>query len=1259
MRISMLATCTRSLFALTALITATAVQAQAQNPGRNLNVMAVNLDNHEIYSVTVTPPGGSTTVGNTDENNYVRPDALAFVTNATTNQLDLLVADNQRGTIYRYPGALAPQTPPNPTTGTLVWNSQSSGTGPLAPDALAVDGYGNLFVANSTSGHSQTAQLWEFPVGASGSGSFGTPVLLDSNFQNKETLLEVTFAPSDVAGANGVSGGDLIVLTTNRVLAYSQSSGYTTRITLLSFPNGSPVPGGMDFWSIGNGTTANYSLLVSSNSSGVINRYYFTNPLTAAPAPFYSGLGALYKIKTLFQQGNPLLFVSENGAILEFGANANGNGTLLATVTQNVTVPQGLAVSNSFTNAASVCLQQAGCNLTGLLTHAVAGVSTLAGNIVENVCTVNADPRVSILGGVWACNVPYTPPANLNFTCPAGTPPGGPGCLPVNAMCPGFDDTGKMAIPDTMCGRSGSSGAGFSLIKTLIIPNQFAGGYVQNSAVLADGSNPVCGPGSGADGAFLWAPLQAEGSVFESPNMVDVTSGCGSIHGGTDGVSVWGVGLSVNEAAQELTSGGLLRPLENFAQTKYTDLTTSIDSLTQVNPAYPQWTDAYPNIAASVSLELWGDNVPPNNTGTAFGCLDQSWLDFYNATKVDTDGSAQWIADLQNAANLLTSADPTGNTTCDGILTYAQATNPSAFVQTPNTTYPTAPIELNPYGQVRSRLGNLYYSINTRILGNAASSGWPLPVSVNVSPTSVTLASNSSPGNATLSWNTSGAGGCTLTSSDGQYNQLALQTSNGTSWSPLSGQVSLTIPPGDASTLVTYTVSCSSGPAATTVLAYVNVYPPPTLSLSPPTILQGSSATLAWNTNGAQGCTASSNDTTPADAFTGTRTGKGSMPLTPATGSYTYTLQCSNPATTLSASLTVVAPPTVSLSPASSLSATSTVQGTGATLSWTATGSTQCSWNSNDPAINGTSATTSPTAVNPASAGTYTYALTCNAPLASTSQPVTLTVVQQPTLSITPATVLQGTAAALTWNTYADSGCGWTSNDTNFLASLPTGTSGTGWPVNPPAAGAFYYTLTCASPTTPVTANLTVNTPQTPLINVSPGSIVLGSSANLTWTLYANDVCSASTNDSSDKFAGPLAIGSNSMTVTPKATGTYSYTLTCSPPAVTTSATLNVTPPLAKIAISVSGAGNADGDGDNDDRATLSWSLSGGATGCEVSGAWPPHTVPQFSQFPVTATGSRQIVFTAVGTYTYTLACTNSSAPAQTSVVIKASGDHD
>jgi hypothetical protein len=1168
MRISTCATLTRALVALGVLLAATSVHAQAANPGRNLNVMAVNLDNKQIYSVTFTGTGGSTTVGNTDENNYVRPDALAFVTNATTFQLDLLVADNQRGTISRYPGALAPQTPPNPTTATLVWNMQS-GPGPAAPDALAVDGYGNLFVANSTSGHSQSSQLWMLPVGTSGPGSFGAPVLLDSSFQSKETLLELALVPTDVAnGPAGVSGGDLIALTTSRVLVYSQSSHYTARTTLLSFPNGSPVPGGMDFWPIGNGT-ANYSLLVSSSSSAVINRYYFGSQLTVAPT-FYTGVGTFYRIKTLFQQGNPLVFLSAMGSIVELGADANGNGTLLATVTQNVTTPQGLAVSNSFTNAASVCLQPSGCNLTGLLTHTVRGVHSLVGDIVENVCTLAADPRVAIVAGVWSCKVPYTPPSG--FSCP----PGMPNCLPVNAICPGFDDTGKMVIPDTLCGRSGSSGAGFSLIKTLVNDGQLwvpsgntnAGGYVQHELVNADGSNPLCGAGAAADGAVIWAPLLAEGTEVGAPGMQDISSGCGSGKAGTSGFSVFGEGFFVNEGATELNPplGGLPLPLENLAQTKFLNLTATIDNLTQSDPNHPRWKGSNANVAANVSLLLWGGNqpgVPPGNNPDAFGCLDQSWLDFYNAATFDSYGSPQFIADLQNGANLLTDADATGNTTCQGIIDYAQANTPNAFVQTSQS--PNSPSVLNPYGQLVSLTASLYYTANTRLLGHPYSGAWPLPVSVNVLPTSVTLASSTSPGSASLYWNTHGDSGCSLTSSDSYYSGVALDG--------LTPPFALTIPASDApqggapTTIVQYTVSCSNGPPASSVSAYVNVYPPPTLTVSVPAVAQNGTATLTWNTNHAQGCTASTTDPTPADAFQGPISGANSMPLTPTSaGSFTYTMTCATPAVVAQAGLTVVAPSTVG-------PATQTiVQGSTATLTWNSNGGSVCTWNSTDPALNGAAATSSPTTWTPAVPGSYPYTYT--------------------------------------------------------------------------------YTLNCATPASTVSQPVNVIVqPLAPSISVSPSSITQGNSANLSWTINTGDVCTGSSTgtdtNAADAFSGMKGV-SGSLTVTPNATGTDTYYLNCTVPPTTQSATLTVNPSLAKIAISVKPIY----DLDIGDPGILSWTLSGGATGCVVSGTWPKFSVPQFSAFPVSASGSKQVTWKTAGVYSYTLSCTNPSTPVQTSVTI-------
>jgi hypothetical protein len=296
--------------------------------------------------------------------------------------------------------------------------------------------------------------------------------------------------------------------------------------------------------------------------------------------------------------------------------------------------------------------------------------------------------------------------------------------------------------------------------------------------------------------------------------------------------------------------------------------------------------------------------------------------------------------------------------------------------------------------------------------------------------------------------------------------------------------------------------------------------------------------------------------------------------------------------------------------------------------------------------------------VNPASAGSYNYTLNCTTPLATSSQTVTLIVVQQPTVSLSPASVIQGSGATLTWNTYASVNpnpwtCTWSSNDGTFVA--PVAASGS-MPVTPTAPGAFNYTLTCPAPSVAVTVTLTVTAPQAPLIGVSPSSITQGQSSTLSWTIYQGDVCSASSSGTdtnvNDRFTG-MKPASGVLVVTPNAVGSDTYTLTCTAPVTAQSATLTVTPQLAKIAITVTG-NDLDGVGD---VGTLQWTLSGGASGCQVSGVWPLHSVPQFSPFPVASSGSMPVTFTAVGTYTYNLSCSNPAAPAQTSVLIHDGGE--
>jgi hypothetical protein len=846
----------RPILALGALLATAQVHGQ-----QNINVTAANSITNTIYSVTFAPPGGSTTVLNTDEKSLYSLQSLVFVPNNNLNvnpptfTFDLLAADNQNGKILRYSGDFS-GSPPT-TKGTVISQAASI----IYPTGLSVDLGGDLYVVNDAPGHSPLPQVWVLP--ANPSGGFNNAVPIDkTSFGKLQATLETLIVGTPLGSA--ANPGDLLVLTSNpaAVLKYSGSNGNgpqgaaapTTLIgqcpaAPICIPAGT-VPGGMAVW------PADNSLLITTESGGKILRYSFSGTPTQLP-DFADGLpSGLYKIKTGYQSGFARAFVAQSGpgnhgSILELGPTLSDPSIqLLDNVTSGVQAPEGIAVTNAVQAPANTCQQsKGGCDLLGgnLLLHTVvpglAGSGILVGNIVENVCVVPTDLRITQFG-----------------TCTGHT-------QSVNAVCPGWDNTNNLVIPDTLCGSSGITRQGYALIKTLTAHDQFNGTYVANSAstdeVLPNpngdgmvGGNPGCGPGPVMNslpiGTLAWAPLSGEGTVLESPDMLDVTGGCGSIHGGTDGVSLWGVGLALNTSATELQSP-LSMPLWNFGQTKYSDLTQTINNMTSNG-----------NInSATVSQELY------NNGHSPLGCLDVSLADYANATNpsIDTFNSPQWIADMQNAANLLTNADATNNTTCDSIV----YNNLASFQES------STPLVLNPSGQLRSRLANLYYTINTLILENPAAGTWPLPLSVSASPTTGAT--------ATLSWNISSvASNCSLTSSDGFY--------TGTS---VSGTGALSVTPQVSGSPVAYTITCTvpsgtmvggQNPTSTSVTAYVtSPLQPIVVNVNPSGVGGGGSVQVTWTpAAGAMGCMLSSNGQGTFSAGTTTVSG----PTTGAAYTATY-----------------------------------------------------------------------------------------------------------------------------------------------------------------------------------------------------------------------------------------------------------------------------------------------------------------------------------------------------------------------------------
>jgi hypothetical protein len=630
---------------------------------QNITVTAANSSNDAIYDVFFNNGGGTTTVLNTDQGSLHHLVSLVFFPNRSTFQLDLLAADNQGGLIVRYPGNFQPGTP---TTGTVVF--AAGGAGPTYPDGLSVDAAGNLFVVNSKPGNTSLAQLWVLPTDSA--GGFGTPVLLDANFGANESLQETLVAGTTIIppGATQpvVNPGDLLVLTNNpsRVLKYSGANG--------NGPVGPTTPTTLLTLPVGTSPgglafwPADNSLLITT-SRGTIFQYRLTPNET--PGTFASGLGnGQFKIRTGIQLGRPYAYVANNngGDILQFG----GPNLLLATVTAGVQHPQGLAVTNVAYAPLSACQDQQtnGCDLLGgkVITHDVPPNLSLAGNVLEDVCVVPVDPRLAQPGS--SCTT----------------------ALPVSTVCAGYSNT--VVIPASLCGSSGPTGKGFALIKTLAqayaTPNAFPfnGALIFNDSELLNvlppaPTNPVCNPtapGTPSLGTLAWAPLVGEGTVAEGNNMLEVTSGC---DGGTSksyGLSLFGVGLGLNTSA----TGGLV----SFASTKYITLLNTVQG----------------EISEGVLPAPIGPSslLPTGNfTYQIQQCISTSQAAFGKGAAYYGGAALQLLTADQNVAAVATLAAPF----------------------TPNADYP------NPSGALRSRLENMYYTINTRINGNQASSSPPSP----------------------------------------------------------------------------------------------------------------------------------------------------------------------------------------------------------------------------------------------------------------------------------------------------------------------------------------------------------------------------------------------------------------------------------------------------------------------------------------------------------------------------------------------------
>jgi hypothetical protein len=1190
-----------------------------------VRVTAANALGNSVYDVTsFTPPPGTTKPLNTDGSKHGSFQALVQVTNAATGTVDVLVADALLGQIIRYTPALGN----TPASETVVWSYTGSGSGPAHPDGLSTDGAGNLYIVTSKLFDGTKGAVWVLPANStSATGYAASPLLIDGtsfSTANGITILQETAVASTTTAAWGV--GDLLVLVGNKswpqngnvseLVVYQaasiakvlggagpRSAPDSVLITNSQFPS-TEFPTGMDFWPPD--SVVNHHTLLIATTAGRILRYDF-DPTTLAPSfqVFASNLGiGLQKVKVGLQLEVPYAFATQvltklTGRILQLGAPVTpGTNNLVGVATAGVLEPDGIAVARSAAVTAASCATPAGCDISnGVDPHQITGAQNgsppaITGNVTEQTCVVLSDPRVK------------------NGVCD-GTE------LKVSTLCPGF---GNEVLTGQTCGGSGISGAGFALVRTvalgvdnlpgnpLLVKTQEDVDHILPP--LAGGANPSCQTFTqGSPFAVMtWATREElnpdgsisfpEGTIVETETdsitgqpltqLVEMTGLCDNSASFSRGMSIYGVGLTLNPAA---LSGGL----PAFAQTKATNLLTTVDGTT-VNPS----------------------PVAPTTKTTLDSAISQISASI-------NQGSYACAANQVVALDAVVGNDP----------------NPAA-------NYPGNGNNANPWGEIRGRLANLYVTLNTLILGNQTNFEWPLAGadSPPACPPVVTLSAdtpNIQPSaSSTLTWTSQYATSCTV--SDG-----VSFTASGLSGTKVST-------PSLTST-TTYTLTCTGfNNSTTTATATVTVVPPPVIgsfSATPSSISSGAASTLSWIATNATSCTISGvGAVTPGG---GVLTSTTVMSITATT---MYTLTCQNSlsvaVSSLPVTVTVVPPPAIGQF---SASPTSISSGGSSTLSWTATNAASCTISGVGAVTPGGGALTSTTVMS--ITATTMYTLTCQNSLgvAVSSLPVTVTVVPPPQIAsfTAPASVLSGTSPTLAWSASNATGCAIAATPGTYSVSS-LAVSGT--ITNAPAiTTATTYTLTCSnsiSVTTSLSATVNVVTP--PVIGsftVSPTSVTSGSSPVISWTSNAMSCAIASTGS----FSASGLAGSGTLTAAPINAPT-TYTLACSNAAGGVTATATATPVSVTVVqpVKIQSFTANPSSVYSGKASSLCWSASttsSNPTSCAITGGGL--NASHLGATGALSTGSLKYTTT----FTLTCSNSSSKATATTQVTVKGSDHDD
>lgn len=872
-----------------------------------------------------------------------------------------------------------------------------------------------------------------------------------------------------------------------------------------------------------------------------------------------------------------------------------GCGTVTASGTITVTPNNTITLTSAAgTNNQTVCINTSITNITYSTTGATGATFSglpagVTGGWAGNVVTISGTPTafgtfnytITLTGGCGTTTATGTITVNPNntitLTSAAGTN-NQTRCI-------------NTAITNITYSTTGATGATFSGL-----PAGVTGSWAGNVVTIS--GTPT------ASGTFNYT--------------VTLTGGCGTV------TATGTITVTPNNTITLTSAAGTNNQTVcvNSAITNITYSTTGATGAT------------FSGLPAGITGNYSGGNITISGSPTATGTFN------YTVTLTGGCGTVTATGTLTvNAVPVIVSATKTDVTICGGSdgtitinatgaapLTYSInggstfVANGGSFTNLPAANYPIA---------VSNTYGCITYGA-TLIVG--AGGAPPAPVA----GTNATICQGATASNLTA---TAGNGG-TLS----WYSNPGLTTLIGTG-TTLNPNPFLAV--GTNNFYATETVSgCQS--LATTVTITVTPYNTITLTSGNNTqtvCINTAIAGISYTTTGATGATFSG---LPAGVTGSWAANSISISGTPtAAGSFPYTITLTGGCGTITASGTITVTPnnTITLSSAAGTNnqtlcintpitniTYSTTGATGATFSGLPAGVTG-NWAANVATISG----------NPSASGTFSYTVTLTGGCGTVTATGTITVTPNNTITLTSGnntqTVCINTAIAnITYSTTGATGA--------TFSGLPAGVTG-GWAANvatisgtPTASGTFNYTVTltggCGTVTSSGTITVTPNNSIT--LSSAPGTNTQTVCINTAITNITYNTTGATGATFSGLPAGVTGSwAANVVTIsgTPSASGTFSYTITLTGGCGTITATGVITvTPNNTITLTSAGGTNNQTVCVNTAITNITYSTTG-ATGATFSGL-PAGVTGNWASNTVTITGTP----TASGTFPYTITLT-------------------